>query len=64
MYEVMAMARAVWSRLYAWKGPALVILGKETNGNKWKQMARERNRNGKERVCDITPPLKNHVLVI
>ena len=39
MYDVMAVAGAVWSCPYAWKGPALVILGKEINGQKT-------NRNG------------------
>ena len=39
MYEVMAVAGAVWSRPYAWKGPALAILGKEINGqeSEWEQ---------------------------
>ena len=35
MYDVMAVAGAVWSCPYAWKGPALVILGREINENKW-----------------------------
>ena len=35
MYEVMAVAGAVWSYPYAWKGPALVTLGREINENKW-----------------------------
>ena len=35
MYEVMAVAGAVWSCPYAWKGPALVTLGREINENKW-----------------------------
>ena len=55
MCEVMAVAGVVWSGPYAWKGPVLVVLRK---GNKW---PRERNRSGEktmERVCDITPPLK------
>ena len=43
------MAGAVWPRLYAWKGPALIILG---NGNKWLE---SENRSGKERVCDTDP---------
>ena len=39
MYEVMAVAGAVWSHPYAWKGLALVILGKEINGqeSEWEQ---------------------------
>ena len=35
MYDVMAVAGAVWSCPYAWKGPALVTLGREINENKW-----------------------------
>ena len=35
MYDVMAVAGAVWSYPYAWKGPALVTLGREINENKW-----------------------------
>ena len=35
MYDVMAVAGAVWSYPYAWKGPALVTLGREMNENKW-----------------------------
>ena len=35
MYDVMAVAGAVWSCPYAWKGLALVTLGREINGNKW-----------------------------
>ena len=61
MYDVMAVAGAVWPCPYAWEGPALVTLGREINENKW---LGELNRSSKERVCDITPPLKNHVLVI
>ena len=34
MYDVMAVAGAVWSYPYAWKGPALVTLGREINENK------------------------------
>ena len=34
MYDVMAVAGAVWSCPYAWKGPALVTLGREINENK------------------------------
>ena len=47
MYDVMAVSGAVWSCPYAWKGPALVTLGREINENKW---ARGANRSGKERV--------------
>ena len=61
MYEVMAVAGTVWSCPYAWKGPALVILGKEINGQ---ESEIGMVKGVKERVCDITPPLKNHVLVI
>ena len=35
MYDVMAVAGAVWSCPYAWKGPALVTLGREMNENEW-----------------------------
>ena len=35
MYDVMAVAGAVWSYPHAWKGPALVTLGREINENKW-----------------------------
>ena len=61
MYDVMAVAGAVWSYPYAWKGPVLVTLGREINENKW---LGERIGAEGERVCDITPLLKNHVLVI
>ena len=37
MYDVMAVAGAVWSYPYAWKGPALVILEKEINGQESEQ---------------------------
>ena len=38
-YDVMVVAGAVWSCPYAWKGPALVILEKEINGqeSEWEQ---------------------------
>ena len=49
MYEVMAVAGAVWSCPYAWKGPALVTLGKEINCQESKQ---ERQGVQIERVCD------------
>ena len=49
MYDVMAVAGAVWSYPYAWKGPALVTLGKEISENKW---LGERKRNAEQRVCD------------
>ena len=61
MYEVMAVAGAVWSYPYAWKGPALVTLGKEINSQESKQ---EKVKGAGQRVHDITPPLKNHVLMI
>ena len=35
MYDVMAVAGAVWSYPYAWKGPALVTLGRGIDENKW-----------------------------
>ena len=35
MYDVMAVAGAVWSYPHAWKGPALVTLGRKINENKW-----------------------------
>ena len=58
MYDVMAVAGAVWSCPYAWKGPALVTLGREINENKWIGERVGSNRSAKEGVCDITPPLK------
>ena len=35
MYDVTAVAGAVWSCPHAWKGPALVTLEREMNENKW-----------------------------
>ena len=54
MYEVMAVAGAVWSYPYAWKGPALVTLGREINENKWLG-----ERIGATKMWFVTlPPLK------
>ena len=51
MYDVMAVAGAVWSYPYAWKGPALVTLGREINENKWLG-----EQIGAERKGFVTPP--------
>ena len=55
MYEVMAVAGAVWSYPYAWKGLALVTLGREMNENKW---LGERIGALKRGFVTLPPPLK------
>ena len=61
MYDVMAVAGAVWSYPYAWKGPALVTLGRGIDENKW---LGERIGAANRGFVTLPPPLKNHVLVI
>ena len=65
MYDVMAVAGAVWSCPYAWKGPALVTLGREIMKNKWLGERIGAVKRGFERgFVTLPPPLKNHVPVI
>ena len=52
MYDVTAVAGVAWSCPYAWKGLALVILGKEING----QESERRGERDKKRGFVTLPP--------